>query len=97
KQPVPGTAVDNAGNTAIDPATVSIDKTPPTISGAPDRAPNGNNWYRADVTVHWTCDDVISGIPTGACPADSTITGEGANLSTTATVSDNADNSTTAT
>src|SRR6185437_8428302 len=76
---------------------INIDKTPPTLSAAPTTSPNGAKWYNGDVTIHWTCDDVISGIPTGACPADSTITGEGANLSTTATVSDNADNSTTAT
>ena len=173
-QPEPGTGTDNAGNTAIDPATVSIDKSDPTIVGAPDREandngwydrdvtvtftcddqavlsgvkscaapvtrgqgvdqsatgtatdaagnsasatvshinvdntapalagaatadPNGDGWYNGDVTVKWTCSDDLSGID-GTCPANSTVTGEGANLSADASVSDHAGNSTSAT
>ena len=33
-QAVTGTSLDNAGNTASDPATISIDKTAPTITAA---------------------------------------------------------------
>ncbi|WFT83443.1 Ig-like domain-containing protein [Methylobacterium sp. CB376] len=48
------------------------------------------------MTVHWTASDALSGLA-GAAPADKTITTEGANLSATASVSDKAGNSASAT
>lgn len=93
-QPVTGTATDNAGNIATDPATVSIDKTPPTISAAPDRAGNDNGWYKDDVTVAFTCDDTLSGIV--ICPKPQTL-GEGADQPVTGTATDAAGNSAHAT
>ncbi|MEO6412514.1 MAG: PxKF domain-containing protein [Pedococcus sp.] len=94
--PVPGTALDHAGNSATDPATVSIDTSAPTISGALDRAANANGWYRAPVTVTFTCADqaLLSGV--ASCPAPVTRT-EGANQSATGTAKDAADNSASAT
>ncbi len=92
-QAVTGTAVDNAGNTATDRATVSIDKTAPTISAAPDRVANGNGWYNADVTVSFTCGDRLSGVD--VCPASQTL-GEGANQSASGTATDAAGNSASA-
>ena len=94
--PVPGVAVDNAGNTATDPATVSIDKTAPTITGAPDRPANVHGWYKAPVSVTYTCDDQLplSGLAT--CSDKVTLT-EGENQSVTGTAVDAADNSATAT
>jgi hypothetical protein len=57
-QSVPGTAVDVAGNSASTTVTgINIDTTPPTISGAPDRPANANNWYNAPVTVTFVCAD----------------------------------------
>jgi large repetitive protein len=88
-QPVTGSALDNAGNTATDPATVSIDKTKPTITVARDRGPNGNGWYKADVTATFTCADALSGV--ASCSTPQTI-GEGANQSATGSVTDAADN-----
>ena len=41
---------------------MSIDTVDPTITGATDRAANGNGWYDAPVTVGFTCDDALSGI-----------------------------------
>jgi hypothetical protein len=172
EQKVTGTAVDNAGNSSIDTATVNLDKTKPIINGTPDRAANANSWYddnvtvnfacgdnlsgpvgcagavilaegsnqsaagsvsdvagnnqsttisginvdktapvltgtvttansggdfyNGNVTVQWTCSDALSGI-SGACPADATVTGEGTNLSATASVTDKAGNATTTT
>lgn len=93
-QPVPGTAVDNANNSATDPATVSIDKTAPSISGAPDRPANANGWYNADVTVRFTCGDDRSGVDT--CAQEQTLA-EGANLSASGTATDAAGNSNSAT
>jgi hypothetical protein len=95
-QSVAGTATDKAGNTASTTVSnINVDETPPTISGAPTSSPNTNDWYNSDVTVEWSCGDNLSGVDT--CPPDSTISGEGTDLSTSATVSDKAGNSTTGT
>ena len=95
-QLVEGVTADVAGNTnSATVGPISIDKTAPTLSGAATTAPNGAGWYRGDVTVGWTGADLLSGIPVQ--PADSLITGEGADLGTSAAVSDRAGNETTAT
>ncbi len=89
-----GTCTDNAGNesTATE-KTVKIDLTKPTISAAATTSPNGAGWYNGNVTVHFTCTDGLSGIPAGACPADQTLSDEGAAVSSTAqTVTDAAGN-----
>ncbi len=91
-----GTCTDKAGNTA-DSATVSginIDKTAPTITGAPDRTANANGWYNADVTVSFTCNDALSGVD--SCSGPTTL-GEGAGQSVTGNVTDQAGNSASAT
>ncbi|QNN53141.1 beta strand repeat-containing protein [Nocardioides mesophilus] len=93
---VTGTATDAAGNTKTLAVEVqNVDTTAPTLSGAPTTNPNGNGWYRDDVTVHWTATDPESGIPTA--PADTTITGQGENLTSSTTVSNGVGLSTTAT
>jgi large repetitive protein len=95
-QSASGTAADLAGNSdSVTESGVNVDKTSPTIGGAPTTAPNANGWYQGDVTIHWTCNDPLSGID-GACPADSLITSEGDNLSASASVSDRAGNTSTA-
>ncbi|HZT82877.1 MAG TPA: hypothetical protein VFA26_21780, partial [Gemmataceae bacterium] len=73
----------NGSFTDSTPLVVTIDTVAPTISGAATTSPNGAGWYTGDVTVHWTVSDALSGI--AAPPADSTITGEGSNLSASAT------------
>jgi hypothetical protein len=88
-QPVTGTSTDNAGNTASDPATVSIDRTPPTITAAVDRAANDAGWYDDDVTVSFTCADALSGV--NGCSAAKTL-GEGADQSADGTAKDAAGN-----
>ncbi|MFN2640646.1 MAG: OmpL47-type beta-barrel domain-containing protein, partial [Actinomycetota bacterium] len=90
-QTASGTAVDAADNSS--PASISginVDLTPPTISGAITTAIGQDGWYTGDVNVHWTCTEVLSGVT--ACPADSTISGEGEGLSATETISDLAGN-----
>ncbi|KRE97417.1 hypothetical protein ASG76_01455 [Nocardioides sp. Soil774] len=90
-QSVTGTATDAAGNPASVTVTgINVDKTAPVLSGA-----FSNGWHTGDVTVSWTCTDPLSG-PAGQ-PADSKVTGEGGNLSATATCTDKAGNSTTTT
>jgi parallel beta-helix repeat protein len=86
-------AVDVALN-AEDPQTIDIkiDKTAPTITGAPDRLPNANGWYNADVTVSFMGTDGLSGVDTVSGP---TTLGEGADQSVTGTVTDKAGNTAT--
>lgn len=89
-QTVTGTAVDNAGNSATDVASVSIDETPPSLIGAATSNPNGAGWYRTPVTVSFTCSDALSGIAT--CPAAITLSGDGTGQSASGTALDAADN-----
>jgi len=92
-QVVNGSAYDLAGNKGTDSVNVKLDKTAPTISGAPTTSPNASGWYTSAVTVHFTCGDqsaVQSGIAT--CPADDVLSTDGANLSSTGTAVDKAGN-----
>ncbi len=75
-------------------SAVNVDKTAPTLSGRVVGAPNANGWFSGDVTVEWACDDNLSGVV--ACPADTVVQGEGS-LSASATVTDEAGHTTTAT
>lgn len=98
-QSVSGSAQDNADNSAS--ATVgpiNIDKTAPTLTGTPAGTGNALGWRKTDVTVNWACSDQanLSGI-NGSCPAASTISSEGENLTDTTSVSDKAGNTTVAT
>lgn len=98
-QSVTGTAVDAAGNTASTTVSaINVDLTAPTLTGVPTTAANANGWYNSNVSINWTCTDALSGFANGpTCPGNSTITGEGSNLTATATVADKAGNSTTTT
>ncbi len=87
------TCKDIAGNTGNDSYSVKVDTTPPTISAAATTSPNGAGWYNGDVTVHFTCSDALSGIPSGNCPADQVLSTEGTGIASTAeTVTDAAGN-----
>jgi hypothetical protein len=52
-----------------------IDKTAPTFTVTPERAPNANGWYNADLKVTTACSDATSGVQ--VCPASGTISTEG--------------------
>ena len=80
------TAIDVAGNISevSSIVTVKIDKTAPTLTAQETTMPNGEGWYKSDVTVHFTCTDAVSGIPAGACPADQVLTSEGVAVSSLA-------------
>ncbi|GHF32239.1 hypothetical protein GCM10017781_06070 [Deinococcus metalli] len=91
---VTATCTDAAGNTNTSAATtVKRDTIAPTITAAADRAPNGNDWYNANVTVTFTCSDGTSGLA-GACPTAQSFTTDG-NHAASATVRDQAGNETT--
>lgn len=90
---------ENALGTDSDEATVYIDVTDPTISGAPTTSPDGDNsWYVSNVTIDWTCGDALSGIAAlNGCPADDVISADGAGQTRNGTATDNAGNDATAT
>jgi microsomal dipeptidase-like Zn-dependent dipeptidase len=85
------TFTDLAGNsTTVTVGDINIDKTPPTITGAPDRTANAHNWYKADVTVTYVCDDGLSGV--ASCAPAETLSAEAAGQSATGLVTDKAGN-----
>jgi VCBS repeat protein len=83
----------SAGGTARQSVTVKRDATPPTISAAATTQPHAAGWYSGDVTVHFACNDSVSGVPAGACPLNQPLSTEGTAVSSTAqTVTDAAGN-----
>ena len=90
---VVGTATDGAGNTANDSASVRIDKTAPSISAVVNGTKNDAGWYKEDVIVTYTASDALSGV---AATPDPDVLGEGADQSASATVTDAAGNSNSA-
>src|SRR5205807_999150 len=88
------TATDSSGDVATATQLVTVsDDTPPTIVGSATTSPNANGWYRAPVTVHFTCSDNAPGV---TCPPDEVL-GEGAAQSLTRTATDVAGNTASAT
>jgi len=85
---------DNAGNSAsAGVSDVDVDLTAPTITAAATTGPNAAGWYNSDVTVSFTCNDALSGISAGTCPANQVLSSEGTAVSSTAqTVTDAAGN-----
>jgi hypothetical protein len=91
-QSVSAPADDNAGNSSFATISgISVDKTPPTISGAATTSANSAGWYNDNVTIRWSCSDRLSGIA-GSCPSDDVIAGEGTALTASASVADMAGN-----
>ncbi|MGN6695552.1 MAG: RCC1 domain-containing protein [Aquihabitans sp.] len=92
-QPVVGEASDAAGNTApASGATVSLDTTAPTITGASVQPANADGGHFGAVTVRWTCSDALSGV--ASCPADQQVSGEGVHV-LSRSVTDRAGNTST--
>ena len=90
-QSVTGTAMDKAGNSASFMVIgLNIDKTVPTITGS-RTSPNAQGWYNTDVTVHFECSDVLSGLE--SCTPDRIVSTEGAGQSVNGAAVDKAGNS----
>jgi hypothetical protein len=92
---VAGTTSDVAGNSAPVSLQVKSDTIAPTITGQVTTTAAADGKYDSSITVHWTCADAGSGI--SACPADTVVTGLGADTVAAATVHDIAGNSATGT
>jgi len=96
-QTASGTARDVASNDATTTIPgINVDLQVPTVTAVVSPAPNGAGWYKASVTVHWTCTDNLSGIV--LCPSDVVVDDEGLGLTVSSgIVFDRAGNSVTAT
>jgi hypothetical protein len=68
-----------------------VDTTPPAITLV-DRNPgaNANGWNNTDVTVSWTCSDLVSGVVSPT--VNETVASEGEDQSATGTCTDNSEN-----
>ncbi len=87
-------ARDNAGNAERPQTiTVNLDKTPPVIAASRTPAPNANGWNNTDVLVSFQCQDGLSGLAAGSPPANSVVSGEGANQAVSGACQDLAGNS----
>ena len=92
-----GTATDAAGNTASTSVPrISIDKTAPTVTGAPTTAPNGAGWYQGNVAVALDVHRCALGTRRRV-PGNTTISGEGTARTSSVSVTDRAGNTTNAT
>jgi hypothetical protein len=68
---------DKAGNTSgvVNFGLVKIDKTAPTVTTTPERAPDANGWYNAPVTFSFSGMDSASGSGGVTCDAATTYAG----------------------
>lgn len=91
-----GTAVDEAGNsTTASVSGLKVDTSDPTIGyTVTSAAAKVNGWYPKPVTVHFVCDDAVSGV--ASCSQDAVL-GDGGDQSVTGTVTDAAGRSATRT
>jgi RHS repeat-associated protein len=96
-QSICGQAVDTAGNNSAPAcATVSLDKTPPSITATISPAPNANGINTTiPVTITFTCSDTLSGI--AVCPSPISVTTTGSNQVFGGTATDKAGNTAAAT
>ncbi|MFC5178745.1 PxKF domain-containing protein [Nocardioides taihuensis] len=84
---------DEAGNTATaEVSGIRIDKTLPVLT-RDGEAPTG--WHNGDVSVTWTCQDVLSGVDEDASHLSDTVTTEGRDQTASAWCVDRAGNEAT--
>ncbi len=90
-QSASATVTDAAGNSNSAGVTgINVDTTAPELS-----ATYSTGWNTGDVTVNWSCTDALSGA--AGQPGDTVVSGEGNNLSSTASCTDVAGNTVTKT
>jgi hypothetical protein len=63
--------------------TIALDTTPPMVTGVPDRQPNANGWYNANVTIDWQATDPAPSSGTPTDPPNTTASTEGAGVTYT--------------
>jgi hypothetical protein len=78
-------------DTASSSVTIRMDKTPPTVAAAPDRAPDAGGFYNHTLRLSWNASDPTSGI--ASCTPPSTYSGpDGTRITLTGTCRDRAGN-----
>lgn len=77
--------------------TVPTVPTGPTLSGAPTTEPNAAGWYKGPVTIHWTVTPGRAAVSPEAVPADEVLSTDGADQTATASVTDEAGRTASAT
>jgi hypothetical protein len=94
-QSVTGTVTDLAGNTAnVTVSDIRIDKTAPSLTFAPPSpAANVAGWHNTDVSISFTASDSLSGVAITSPATPLLFATEGAGLTATVTVTDQAGNS----
>jgi hypothetical protein len=63
-----GTCTDAAGNAVSASVSIKYDATPPSVTPAPERAPDHRGWYRKPVTISFAGADTTSGIASCTAP-----------------------------
>lgn len=81
---------DLAGNAAGASRELRIDKTAPVIALESRPAANPRGWFRDDVTIVWSCSDLLSGAD--AARSQGTVSSEGAGQQATGVCRDRAGN-----
>ncbi|WP_305785996.1 Neogenin [Symbioplanes lichenis] len=89
-QRIARSVIDKAGNTAAAAVAVNVDQIAPEITATVTGTKNDAGWYRTNPTVRFTCTDNISTV--ASCPADVTVTTEGAKIAVPGKVTDKAGN-----
>jgi VCBS repeat-containing protein len=87
-------SVDQAGNTEpVRRGSLKIDQTPPSLTwGTPAPARSASGWYTAPVSLPYTPADALSGIASSVPGSPLVLNTEGARVTGTVTVTDNAGN-----
>jgi hypothetical protein len=92
------TVTDAAGNVSNSAGTfsgINQDTAAPTVSASPISGPATTGWYNIATggpVIHFTAADGGSGVSTSTVPADRTLTDQGTNVGTSATIYDVAGN-----
>lgn len=75
-RPVPGVAIDKAGNVTVLNVDTKVDTTGPEIIAIPSPDPSADGWFFApNVTVGFQCNDGLSGVT--SCSGPQTFTSDG--------------------
>lgn len=91
-------ATSAGGSSGPVSVVIKRDASAPTVTGAPSTSPNSDGWYKAAVTLNWTCADVGPSGLLDSCPATTVLGNEGRNRAgSLGPISDNAGNTTTGT
>lgn len=92
-QQVSGAAVDKAGNSASATLTFSVEATPLAVTASASPTANAAGWNNSPVTISYQC---TGGVPPVQCPASQTVSTQGANQVISATATDAAGQSSSA-